>query len=580
MLLESLMQATTRRVVLLLCVALTSFADAPDVLRVAPDEAAAFVLIPNIQTATRGLAGFSAAADIQQLAQRDAAALLESQPFLLGASEGVDLEGPVALIDHPLIGEGVACRLRDAERWKRASGAAAEADGLFQVRAFADQRLAWIKDDLLLLSSSREFLEAAQKNTGVVLKRWTKFAEEAADHQVCFFAEVAPWRPYLQPGVFFARQSMKAGMLMSAGSSAQAATDLWDSIFDNVAEGIDAAQVVYGGLDFSESGVSSRVAVVFAEDSSAARYLKNVQPAERPLLRGVPGGDPFFLLASEWKLREGQPNIYAHLSRAMICSTALRERIGGEKFDEALKLMESTISSISGYNTCIIALPRGEMLILGHNLTEKPKEIIASIEKAYQISPEFVHAYITGLQGGSQMETMQLNATQVHAFSLQFDAADAQMRMAFQQIYGEKPGFFLAPSKHGMLYGIGPWEATRESIESTLKLPDSGQGQMLEDSRVTALLQHLEPDPQVLAIADLPRALGYMLTIARKMGAPAPAPPPPSGPTPYAGVSMYLSPRRIRMSLFVPAEAARQLSIAFQAMDESQQPARKSKKSP
>lgn len=564
------MPATTPRVVLLFFIALPALcyraasADVSALLRCAPDEAAAFVIIPHIDAAARGVARFGTMTGIEPLARLDAARLLE-RSNQLGSAAGIDLSGPLAIIDHPLLGEGVACGLTDVAAWKQANGAVEYTGGLLQVRAFADQRLAWIKRDVLVISGSREYLEAAQAGTGALFERWTKATKAQAPNHVCFYADVAPWRAYLHPGVFVLRQGMKAGMLSSAGSSVQAAMDLWDSVFDSVAGAIDAAECVHGGLDLSEKGVNANVAILFAEDSGAVRYLKSVQPSDHALLRGLPKGDVMLAFAAEWKLADGQPGVYGQLTRALVVGSPLREKLGAEKFDQALKLMESTAESVSGYNTSVRTLSGGEMLIVGYNLTDKPDEVMGSIRKAQEISPELVNAYITGMQTTGRSQTIEAGDARIEAFPLDFAGIDPQMRTAFEQIYGKAPGFFLVPARYGVFYAVGPWAPTRAAIEAGLREQEASQ-LLADDERVLALAKRFDPHPQLFVLADLPRTFDALLTIARRLGAPTPGVTLPPTATPYAGAAIHLESQQLRTSAFVPAEAAQALWQSFESL--------------
>lgn len=537
------------------CGVLAARADVMDVLRQTPRDAGVVVVVPQIDKLASAVAEFGSAIKEETIANWTTRSFLERFE-LLGATAGIKRDGAIVVVDYPLRGSCILCEVDDVAAWRSGNSATELENGTLRFGEFVDSRAVIVNDRILIIAESDDDLTALRDAIGSGHAELLKaFATDKPPH-LSVLANVEPWRMYARPMLMVARNSMAAGMQAAGQQGTAAALEFWNVAFDTVAELFDESQFVRADVRVGAAGVAVNVTMTFADNGTAAGYLRHANATKGDLLRGLPDLPAPLMFAAEWERGTDTPCFSALLVKSMAETVRPQDAAQQEKFDRAMELNQEMYKLVTGYNA-MIGLGDGEAGIVscGVNLTQSPEAVRAKVVESYELSPELMNAFTTGVSAKTEHDVVEgTDGKRVDVFKLQFNSEDEQMRKALQSIYGKGTTVMIAAADEGAVYSIGPEAEARKSLT---KLIDGSAEKLAANSRVTALREKLPSDAAALVMIDIPRATGYLYSFARRFGADLPPMKTPPPGEELAGVGVYFGETDLRLSAFVPAEGIR-----------------------
>ena len=148
-------------------------------------------------------------------------------------------------------------------------------------------------------------------------------------------------------------------------------------------------------------------------------------------------------------------------------------------------------------------------------------------------------------------EQEQIGSTKADAYRFAIDCEDEQVAMLFDTLYGDEMWFYTLPHPEGVGFAMGSKERARKYSEAML---ETGTAAPLADSgRVKQALAQLSPEPQALALMDVPGLALYAMSLEAGMAPPTELFFDPDKPLPYMAFGLYLHKTRITAELDVPA---------------------------
>lgn len=529
-------------------------------LRWVPEDAAMCVLVSSIDTFAERAAVFTTALSGDDSLRWTPQRLLDE--FELSAiAERIDTRSGIVFADLRSLASGVICRLKDADAWPATPGLAQQPDGTWLLQSGATARFALLRDDLIIVSSERSFLDAARAARGDFRERFLDACKPllATPHQVVCWVDAPAFSPQILPAAMWIRQVFYAALIASGNVSAGGA-EFWDTILEGADQALEETRILRAGLQLDDSGVTVRVGASFRKDGRVQRYLQDIRASSKNGLRGLPDTDFLAAFSAEWSLAPGREPMQKLLTRAMVGGSGLQDQLGKEKFDQALALTDRMHDLISGSSSTIAVTGNGTLVSCGLNLTHSPKEVTELMRRGVDISGPFVMACITGLDGTVQHTTETMSDVEVDVLSIKPNEANLPMNMAIKQVYGDQPILLVAAAADGMAYAMGAAQPARKLMARVLESA-AAKGGLAGNDRVRAAEKAIDAKPQAILVLDVPRLMHALMQLSRRMQGTASSPAgegePTTDATPYAILGMHLDPDGIRISAHMPVESLR-----------------------
>ncbi|MCG3128772.1 MAG: hypothetical protein CHACPFDD_03663 [Phycisphaerae bacterium] len=545
-------------VTLALTLAVSSHALAGGGADLIPDKAGLAVVVGSLDRLAADVAKFGTAIGVDQIAGVTAKDICEE---MLEVSDGVDTAGSFAMALIP--GEEptpvLIVPVKDVEAWKKAASAEAVEGGagLVKLLLHGEDYFAAVKDQNVVLSTSKDVLGDALKSKGEFAKKLAKAAGESAkSDDLVVFVDVQVWKDTIEGGLMQAEGLMQMGLAMQPNGAQTA--EMFKAMMGELRGLIKDSSVLCVGVKAGGDGVHVTKTFGFLPESKTASYLKNVKKAKGGVLRGLP--DQPFLAAGglDWE-SDGSSTMMKAMFEMAFKSGDLEEKLGAEKIADLKKCAEQLTKIVSGYNMAMLPGPDSAGFVLcGSYLTKDPKTTMDLVSKMTE-----AQGAMFGSMGAGGVEVAasseKIGGADAKSFAFTFKMDDPQQAAVIKALYGEKPTLFLAPAKDGVAYALGDAAAAKETAGKLVE----GKGAPLAGAKMTkSSFGSLPADPQFALMFDVVKIAEFGMKIAATMGAGAPPVNFPKNPLPYVTVSAYLNAAEVQTHLLVPAEAIKAIVAA------------------
>lgn len=420
--------------------------------------------------------------------------------------------------------------------------------------------LATTSDGVAIVARDKGELQRALESNGRYTQRFATFEGVwKGDPQLVIHIDLPAWRGQIQQKLDLVAQGMYLGMA-AAGPDGEMAMAMWKWIFGEISHLLTEADQYVLALRLDAEGLYLHDRLQVAPDGKLARYLGAVKRSEKPLLRGLPGGEWMIAFGTEWSLPPEVEPLESRLLRVMFSPEMLGERVDRATAEAALEVSLEALRHTTGYSAVITASdPNGPPAYAGVYFSEYGNTFCQRMRKVYELNPELFQARLS-LAASVEHAEEQLGTGKADVYSYAFSTTDAQLAPFLEAMYGTHPVMVMAPHAEGSLFVMGEGSVARRVAEQMAE----GKGAALaDDPRVRALLGRLTPQPQLCVVLDVPRTVNWTGRITAPLGVRLPQVD-ASAQTPLAGFALYLDKRAIRNELYVPIEPVRRMIEAFQ----------------
>lgn len=278
-----------------------TLADPPikDALRAIPKDAVGFVCVPNIQALDGKWQQALTNVGLQGMVPPPFNSPVAVLQQLLQMSEGLDLNGPVTIVQMPFENQidfasknAIVFPATDPEALVRSMGGQAGEGGVWNLTMFNKPGFAITAEKRLIISDTAEGVKAVAEGKGGMDANF-----KAKDLAAFEGLDVAIWADGERLVKIFEQQiQMFTGMFTmgaaAGGPLGAAQAESTKQQIDMVLGGIKSAVI---GASLDPAGVGLRMAFDAKPGTDLARHLK-VKPAKGSLLEGLPAGN--FMLAA------------------------------------------------------------------------------------------------------------------------------------------------------------------------------------------------------------------------------------------------------------------------------------------
>ncbi|MGE3182388.1 MAG: hypothetical protein AB7N71_12215 [Phycisphaerae bacterium] len=537
--------------------AVSAIADVKELLRFTPKGAGLVVVVPHVNKLADSVGAFGRLIEVDSLANWNAKSFLDRFE-MLGANAGIDVNGALVVVDNPLRGSCILCELDNPQAWKDAAGAKELQNGIFRFGDFVESRAYFPSERVLLIAESEEDLASLLAETGTGHGDLVRVFENADVPSISVFINVEPWRMYAGPALMFARNSMMVGVQNAGQGGMESAIEFWNLVFDTLSSLIDEAKSLRVDFRVTGEGVTAALNAQFSAKGKAADYLAAAKPSSKDILRGLPDRAAPVMFAAEWTRGANTPCLSSMLVKAMAAKAAPKDAEAAARFNRAIEMNQKMYTLVSGYNGLVgLENDKEGIISCGVNLSDAADDVTQQVVESYQLSPELLNAFTTGISAETSHSREELSGKMIDVFKLGFDSEDEQVRKALQSIYGKGTTVMITSVSDGAAYSIGPEAQAREALSQIIAAAENPEKQLAQNTRVKTLRSRLPKHPAALVMLDLPQAAGYLYDFARRFGAGLPELQIPAPADEVAGAGIYFEPTSIRAHVFVPADGAR-----------------------
>ncbi len=519
-------------------------------LKCVPDDTHLAVVVPNLEELAVGCGAFGRAIGAEPMS---AESVTDRLRRLLGERVAdLDRTGPLILAVPAENANPVMIGMVNGVGTWQAAPRPAELPEDVRLFEVGDEHWAAVtKDRVAILAREKEDLQRALRASGRFASRWTQQAtDQWAGRQIVLWIDVPAWRGLVEERLAVVTQGIHLGMA-AAGPEAETAIELWKALLEQGRKLLADTETVVVAARIDADGLLLSSRAVFKADSGAARYLQQVRKTKRDLLRGLPAGECALLFGCEWEMPAESVTLNEVFAQAVFNLSTLKEKVGAEKLEAALRKNAAIYRQVSGYNAGFLAAPGGAgLLYCGLYLSGDGVAVQRELRAVCDMCPELMNAWGTLPSASLVRESEQIAGVEADAYRFRFgdDAAPAQI--AVQAVYGKDPVLYTAPHADGVAYVFGPREGARELLGRLLAVKDQSAA---KNKRIAAFLAAVSPDPQGCLLIDAPRLFGMLRIMTERLGAPVPPVEIPDKDLPLIGCTMYLEPQAVRGELLVPA---------------------------
>ncbi len=516
------------------------------VLKHVPADTHLVFVVPSVEKFVAGLSAFGKGIGSQSVADVTAEDLLVGP--LGDALTALDVRGPFVLAasaesDEPLL----LMKVVDLSVWEgSAKSTRLDAGMVFE---FETERYAGVTPDgVAVVTRERADAQRGLQAAGEFASdRGDRIASLLTRRDAVLLVDVQPWIPRIEQNLLFFEQSLCCG-IAAAGPEGEAATQFWRIVFDKFRLLISQADTYAAGVAINGAGVLLADQTTFATDGSVAEYLAQVGHTNKDVLRGLPDGDPLLAFGSEWTVPPGTPSLNEILTKVLLKVESLKEKVGVDKLEAAMRLNVETYRMLTGLSGMIeVGDDACSLRSRGLYLTQHRDSVRDNLRQAFTSCPELIDAWGTFPAKDVTHTHMQIEAVDTDVYAFNFDADRALAQPVLSGLYGVQPKLFVAPHPDGIAYSLGSEQGMRRFF-------GADQRQLSGNPRLRALRKQLSPDPQLCVVVDVSKFLDFISGVMGTMGIPAPFLAEDAGDHPLAGAAVYLEPRAVRFEAYVPAE--------------------------
>jgi hypothetical protein len=529
------------------------------VLQYVPDDTHLLVVVPSLERLVDGLTGFGKALGVEDLTKLTTADILEEP---LGRHAGtLAARGPFVLALSAQQSEPLLLGLAgDVETLAATSKPTELADGVTQFELGERGFLAITREKVAVITRERTQFQRAFRSTGQQARRVSALPGSWLNQHHCLLlVDVPPWQEWLQQQLDTISQTAYMGMA-AAGPEAETGLQFWKWFFEQFGKLVKETRSYAATLRVDERGVLFQDRVTVQPDGSVARYLKDVRPVQRDLLRGLPTGGAL-VFGAEWELPANTETLEELMLKAILRTDLLKDRVGDEKFEAAMARSAALHRKMPGYNGSFNVGGKGQgMQFAGVYLTAEGAAVMKDMREMFEICPDIMNAWGNLPSTTVKCDTEQVSGAEAQVYRFVFDRNSPAQPM-LQAVYGEDATLYMAPHPEGVAYALGAREAAREMLARSLA---KDAPQFSRDPRVLSLFETLTPHPQFCLLIDLPPLCKAIGTMVQELGVPFPPLDIGDQPGPLAGLALYLEPSAVRSEIFVPSAPLKRLIKAFE----------------
>lgn len=419
--------------------------------------------------------------------------------------------------------------------------------------------LATTSDGVAIVARDKAELQRALESNGRYLQRFASFEGVwKGAPQLVLHVDLPAWRGQVQQQLDVVAQGMYLGMA-AAGPDGEMAMAMWKWIFGEIHQLLAEADQYVVAVRLDGAGLYLHDRLQVGPDGNLARYLGAVKRSEKPLLRGLPGGEWLMAFGTEWALPPEIEPLEARLLRVMFSPEMLGDKVDRTTAETALEVSLDALRHTSGYSAVIATPdPNGPPAYAGVYFSAHGNMFCQRMRKVYELNPELFQARLS-LAASVKHAEEPLGKGTADVYSYVFSTTDAQLAPFLEAMYGTNPVMVMAPHAEGSFFVMGEGGVARRVAGQLAE----GQGAaLIDDPRVQTLLGRLTPHPQMCIVVDVPRMMNWAGRITAPLGVRLPHVE-TAAEAPLAGYALYLDQRAIRSELYVPVEPVRRIIEVF-----------------
>jgi hypothetical protein len=550
---------------LVLCLPLTAFGRSPvdALLKQVPDDAALVIVVPSFHELEAGVIAFGKAAEIKDLAKLKPGDMMDE--MLDGNVEGLDPRGAFLAVMKP--GESrplLLGTLSDPDAWQAGAEAEEIKPGVMRVDMHDETWFVGRVGKVGIIAPDEATLQTAMKPAG-------KFPEHFAsggaamlkDHAVVLWADVARWRPLIEPSLMVARGFMQMGMVAS-DPEAEGAVALYDWMFEKLHLLVEGSRTWAAGLRIDGKGIFAQDILTLDPEGEAAGWLRKLSAVSADPLRGLAGEPGMLVLAAEWKAPAGMESPSEGMLNAMLGTPKGQALLEDEKVNAGFEAARETYDLMTGYNMSMSKAPGRGIRIAGLYLSDEPDQLVKHMRTMSDalMSAEYLQLFTSQMSMDCTRRSERVRGQDADVFSCAFAIQGGPAEEAIRAIYGDEMTFWLTRHREGAAFAFGGGEVGPAALEALL---DPGAGRLASDARVAAARKAISPGPQILSLLDVGKLVALGLTLSPNF----PEPAQPACDAPLMALGIYLERTALRAEMVMPVGAVKQVMSMWEHSEDA-----------